>query len=68
MEDTRTTRKRACRICGKSLSDYNKEDVCFHHQQSDIVLFRFSTTKCTSRSTSKFNNAMMDYYGDIFHG
>jgi hypothetical protein len=40
--------KRLCRICGKSLAEANKEDICFHHQAGMVIKARTPITGCTS--------------------
>lgn len=37
-----------CRICGKSLSTYNKEDICFCHQEGMVIKKQTPVTGCTS--------------------
>ena len=39
--------KRKCKICGKSLSTYNKENICFCHKPGRKVK-KVPITKCTS--------------------
>jgi hypothetical protein len=37
-----------CRICGKSLSTYNKEDICFCHQEGMVIKEKSPVSGCTS--------------------
>ncbi len=39
---------RFCEICGKKLSRYNPEKICFHHQPGMAILDWFPVTSCTS--------------------
>jgi len=56
--------KSKCVICGKTLSDHNRKDICFCHQPNDYVPTRFAPTKCSSRNVPGFSVAMIDYYGN----
>ncbi len=38
---------RHCFICGKKLSRYNPEDICFHHQSGMPIVHWAPTTSCT---------------------
>ncbi|MHC4640093.1 MAG: hypothetical protein ACYS32_00510 [Planctomycetota bacterium] len=40
--------KRKCSICDKTLSEYNKEDICFCHQPGMIIKEYAPKTCCTS--------------------
>lgn len=55
--------RRLCQICKKPLSIYNKSDVCFCHQKSDLVK-DIQKSVCTSRTNSAFREVELNYFGE----
>jgi hypothetical protein len=56
--------KRKCRICGKSLSTYNPEEICYCHQDGMLIRGNFPVSKCTSRPRNGYRNEVGFVPGD----
>ena len=62
-----TSECKKCSICGKLLCGANSGDHCWHH---DVVKDKIPVgfNLCTSRTTSGFDRAQLDYHGNYGFG
>lgn len=60
---------RNCKICGKPLSRYNKDVVCFHHHEHKVI-FKApeSVTRYPIHKRGKIYNVELAHPDECYHG
>jgi len=57
-------KKRRCKICNAILCGYNKDDVCYcHNESADEMITVSYPICCTSRGYEKFLFTLYEYNG-----